>query len=102
MLLRPRRNLSRHLDEATELAKSGVEIYGDRRTHVKAAVADERHGALFSANFDFEHGLTSGVEAGCRLDGTPALNDTTRYLRHAIDQANLVHAVRPTHRDLDE
>jgi len=32
----------------------------------------------------------------------PALGDTTRYLRHAIDQANLVYAVRPTHRDLDE
>ena len=102
LLLRPRRNLPRHLAEATELAKSGVEIYGDQRTHVKAAVADERHGALFSANFDFEHGLTSGVEAGCRLDSTPALNDTTRYLRHAIDQANLIYAVRPTHRDLDE
>ena len=102
LLLRPRRNLPRHLAEATELAKSGVEIYGDQRTHVKAAVADGRHGALFSANFDFEHGLTSGVEAGCRLDGTLALGDTTRYLRHAIDQANLVYAVRPTHRDLDE
>lgn len=102
LLLRPRRNLPRHLTEATELAKSGVEIYGDQRTHVKAAVADGRHGALFSANFDFEHGLTSGVEAGCRLDDTPALGDTTRYLRHAIDQANLVYAVKPTRRDLNE
>jgi len=102
LLVRPRRNLPRHLAEASELAKSGVEIYGDQRTHVKAAIADGRHGALFSANFDFEHGLTSGVEVGCRLDGTPALADATRYLRHANDQANLVYAVGPTHQDLDE
>jgi phosphatidylserine/phosphatidylglycerophosphate/cardiolipin synthase-like enzyme len=102
LLIRPRRDRPRHLAEATELAKSGVEIYGDRRTHVKAAIADGRHGALFSANFDFEHGLTSGVEVGCRLDDTLALGDAARYLRHAIDQANLVYAVRPTHRDLDE
>ena len=102
LLVRPRRNLPRHLAEAAELAQAGAEIYGDTRTHVKAAIADERHGALFSANFDFEHGLTSGVEVGCRLDGTPALADTTRYLRHAIDQATLTYAVRPTHRDLDE
>lgn len=102
LLIRPRRNQPRHLAEAAELAKSGVEIYGDPRTHVKAAIADGRRGALFSANFDFEHGLTSGVEVGCRLDGTPALADATRYLRHATDQANLVYAVKPTHRDLDE
>ncbi|MGD0246921.1 MAG: phospholipase D-like domain-containing protein, partial [Streptosporangiaceae bacterium] len=102
LLVRPRRNLSRHLAEAAELAQAGAEIYGDTRTHVKAAIADERHGALFSANFDFDHGLTSGVEVGCRLDGTPALADTTRYLRHAIDQATLIYAARPTHRDLDE
>jgi phosphatidylserine/phosphatidylglycerophosphate/cardiolipin synthase-like enzyme len=102
LLVRPRRNLPRHLAEAAELAQAGAEIYGDTRTHVKAAIADERHGALFSANFDFEHGLTSGVEVGCRLDGTPALTDATRYLRHAIDQSSLAYAVRPTHRDLDE
>ena len=102
LLIRPRRNLARHLAEATELAQAGVEVYGDTRTHVKAAIADDRHGALFSANFDFEHGLTSGVEVGCRLDGTPALADAARYLRHAIEQATLVYAVRPTHRDLAE
>jgi hypothetical protein len=102
LLMRPRRNHPRHLAEAAELAQAGAEIYGDTRTHVKAAIADGRHGALFSANFDFEHGLTSGVEVGSRLDGTPALDDATRYLRHAIDQSSLAYAVRPTHRDLDE
>jgi phosphatidylserine/phosphatidylglycerophosphate/cardiolipin synthase-like enzyme len=102
LLVRPRRNLPGHLAEAAELAHSGVEIYGDQRTHVKAAIADDRYGALFSANFDFEHGLTSGVEVGCRLDDTPALGDATRYLRHAIDQANLVYAANPTHQELDE
>jgi phosphatidylserine/phosphatidylglycerophosphate/cardiolipin synthase-like enzyme len=102
LLVRPRRHLPRHLADATELAESGVEIFGDQRTHVKAAIADGRHGALFSANFDFEHGLTSGVEVGCRLDDTSALGDATRYLRHAINQANLAYVVRPTHRELDE
>lgn len=102
LLLRPRRNQPAHLAEAAELAKAGVEIYGDQRTHVKAAIADGRHGALFSANLDFEHGLTSGVEVGCRLDDTPALTDATRYLQHAIDQAALIYAVNPTHLDLSE
>ena len=100
LLLRPRRNKPRHLADAAELAQAGAVVYGDTRTHVKAAIADARHGALFSANFDFEHGLTSGVEVGCRLDGTPALAETTRYLRHAIDQATLSYTFRPTHRDL--
>jgi hypothetical protein len=44
------------------------------------AIADRRHGALFSANFDTQWGLTSRVEVGCRLDGTSALSETVRYI----------------------
>jgi hypothetical protein len=102
LLLRPRRNRPDHLADAAELARAGVEVYGDPLTHVKAAIADRSRGALFSANFDFEHGLTSGVEVGCRLDGTPALGDATRYLQHAIDQAAVCYMARPSHRDLDQ
>ena len=38
----------------------------------------------FSANFDAKHGLLSGVEAGVRLDGEPALRAVARCFDHAV------------------
>jgi phosphatidylserine/phosphatidylglycerophosphate/cardiolipin synthase-like enzyme len=101
LLLRPRRHIPDHRADAEALAEAGAEIYADLRTHVKLAIADRRHGAIFSANFDTQRGLTSGVEVGCRLDGTPALAETVRYIEHAIDQAELKMAVNPSHHELN-
>ena len=101
LLLRPRRHISDHRADAEALAQAGAEIYADPRTHVKVAIADRRHGAIFSANFDTARGLTSGVEVGCRLDGTSALPETVRYIEHAIDQAELELAVNPSLHDLN-
>jgi hypothetical protein len=69
---------------------------GDSLNHAKGVIADGRHGALFSANLDGEHGLTSGAEVGVRLDGSPALAEAERYLRHAIEHADLEFVVSPT------
>jgi hypothetical protein len=78
-----------------------VTIYGDSLNHAKGAIADESHGALFSANFDAHHGLDSGVEMGTRLDGTPALAEALRYFEHAIAFSDQVFELRPTQAALD-
>jgi len=101
LLCRARNNIPDHRDEAAALAALGVRIIGDSLTHAKGVIADGRHGALFSANLDGDHGLTSGVEVGVRLDGLPALTEAHRYLRHAIDHADLEFVVGPTQGQLN-
>jgi phosphatidylserine/phosphatidylglycerophosphate/cardiolipin synthase-like enzyme len=100
LLVRPRRDRDDHVADIAALAAAGVEVHGDTETHMKGVIADGRHGALFSANFDSEHGLTTGVEAGVRLDGTPALGEARRLFAHALDQATLSYALDPTHEEL--
>ncbi|WIM99658.1 phosphatidylserine/phosphatidylglycerophosphate/cardiolipin synthase family protein [Actinoplanes oblitus] len=94
------RNLPRDLRDARMLTELGVRLFPDSLTHAKGALADGRTGALFSANFDFDHGLINGVEMGVRLDGTPALADAHRYLRHAMRNADMEYAARPSQREL--
>jgi phosphatidylserine/phosphatidylglycerophosphate/cardiolipin synthase-like enzyme len=102
LLIRPRRNRADHVDDAAALARAGVEVYADTETHMKGVIADDERGALFSANFDSQHGLTDGVEVGVRLDGTTALAEVRRLFLHAIDQASLRLVADPTHQTLAE
>lgn len=102
LLARARNNLVTHRRDAEALAGLGVSIHADSLNHAKAVIADERHGALFSANFDAHHGLLSGVEVGVRLDGQPALNEAVRYFDHALANADLTFVVRPTQREMNE
>ncbi|MBU2670180.1 phosphatidylserine/phosphatidylglycerophosphate/cardiolipin synthase family protein [Actinoplanes bogorensis] len=101
LLCRARNNLSSHRDEALALSALGVRVVGDSLNHAKGVIADGRHGALFSANLDGEHGLTSGAEVGMRLDGSPVLAEAERYIRHAIEHADLEFAVSPTQAQLN-
>jgi phosphatidylserine/phosphatidylglycerophosphate/cardiolipin synthase-like enzyme len=96
MLVRARNNMPGHRRDATELAKLGVTIYADSLNHAKGVIADDTYGALFSANFDAQHGLDSGVEVGLRLDGTPALAEAIRYFQHAMTYSDLVFDTGPT------
>nr|ADK54891.1 phospholipase D [uncultured soil bacterium] len=96
------RNQPGHLRDAAALAALGVELYPDSLTHAKGAVADAAHGALFSANFDLDHGLVNGVEAGIRLDGTPALGEARRFLLHVMRHSDLRYVQSPAHTDLDQ
>ena len=100
MLVRGRNNVATHCEDAQRLADLGVEIIADTLNHAKGVIADGRHGALFSANFDAQHGLTNGVEAGVRLDGLDALQDARAYFDHAMDNADLRFVNRPTSRTL--
>lgn len=91
MLVRALNHRDRHRQDAAGMHDLGVRLLADHYNHAKAAVADNgAKGALFSANFDSEHGLDpgSGLETGARLDGTAALSNLTRYLRHALANAD--------------
>jgi phosphatidylserine/phosphatidylglycerophosphate/cardiolipin synthase-like enzyme len=101
LLVRGRNNHPSTRRDATTLAGLGVRIYGDSLTHVKAAIADGRYGALFSANFDAQHGLNSGAETGVLLDDQPALHEAVRHLGHAISHADLTFRQNPTQREMD-
>jgi phosphatidylserine/phosphatidylglycerophosphate/cardiolipin synthase-like enzyme len=89
MLLRGRNNVHAARAEATAFAEAGVEIRPDRLNHAKGVIADGRRGALFSANFLTDQGLTGGVEVGMRLDGTPALSEALRYFDHVMAEADM-------------
>lgn len=83
MLLRGR-DRTEFLEDPDALAEAGVRLFPCSLNHAKGLIADRKRGALFSANFDFVHGLTGGVELGMRIDGTPALAEALRYFEHAI------------------
>jgi phosphatidylserine/phosphatidylglycerophosphate/cardiolipin synthase-like enzyme len=102
MLVRSRNNLPGHRRDAGVLAGLGVTICADSLNHAKGVIADDAYGALFSANFDAQHGLVSGVEVGLRLDGTPALHEATRYFRHAMAYSDQVFDPHPSQELLDQ
>lgn len=89
MLLRGRNHADAARAEASAFAETGVEIYPDQLTHAKAAIADGRCGAVFSANFLTYQGLIGGVEVGMRLDETQALAEAARYYEHVMAEADL-------------
>jgi phosphatidylserine/phosphatidylglycerophosphate/cardiolipin synthase-like enzyme len=101
LLVRARNNIADHRADTAALVDLGVTIHGDSDTHAKGVIADGRYGALFSSNFDADHGLFDGVEVGVRLDGRPALVEAHRYFQHAMAHADLTFAARPTQRELD-
>jgi hypothetical protein len=102
LLTRPRNNLAGHRRDAQSLAKLGVTVLGDTQNHAKCAIADGNVGAVFSANFDTEHGLISGVEMGARLDGSSALRDVCAFFTHLVENADCAFAARPQQRDMNE
>lgn len=102
LLCRARNNMRSQRQDATALHDLGVRIYSDSLNHAKGVIADDEHGALFSANFDAKHGLRDGVEMGIRLDGQPALTEATRFFGHAMANADCEFARRPTLRQMDQ
>jgi phosphatidylserine/phosphatidylglycerophosphate/cardiolipin synthase-like enzyme len=102
LIIRGRNNVRGHREDARLLHELGVSVFADHLNHAKGVIADRTAGALFSANFDAKHGLTSGVETGMRIDGTAALADATSYFEHAINNASLEFVCDPTQRVMDE
>jgi hypothetical protein len=101
LFIRQRNAWLEQIDELCELHDAGVAIHGDLRNHAKVAIADRQLGVLFSANFDGDHGLDSGVEVGYRLSQANSLSELNRYMEHAISNADARFVRNPTLTELD-
>ncbi|MDB5389977.1 MAG: hypothetical protein JWM11_5623, partial [Planctomycetaceae bacterium] len=101
MLARRRNPSQNSRDNMRVLANLGIELLGDKTNHAKGAIADGQTGLMFSANFDLNRGLTSGIEMGVILDHSKALDDFHRYLTFAMERASDVFVPSPTHADLN-
>jgi phosphatidylserine/phosphatidylglycerophosphate/cardiolipin synthase-like enzyme len=104
LLVRTRANNPLQRGQAQLFHDLGVRVVADTVNHAKAVIADDQHGALFSANLDVEHGLVpgKGLEIGARLDGQPALGDLVAYLDHALRCAPYEFVGTPTTRQLHD
>lgn len=102
LFIRQRNAFPRQSSELECLHDLGVEVLGDLRNHAKAVIADGKHAVVFSANFDAQHGLDSGVEVGVYLpSGTKVVTAVDRYLQHAIENADVRYVRNPSQADLD-
>jgi hypothetical protein len=94
----PRRSTRESL---RRLAAIGVEIRGDSTNHAKFIIADRRRGAMFSANLDAEHGITSGIEVGVTVAGDEATGLCGYFDEAFHDHRSAPFIDGPTHGDLD-
>jgi len=84
------------------LASIGVEVRGDSTNHAKFVIADRKTGALFSANLDAEHGLTSGIEVGAAVSGEEAAALCGYFEEAFSDPASAPFVDGPTHADMNQ
>jgi phosphatidylserine/phosphatidylglycerophosphate/cardiolipin synthase-like enzyme len=76
----------RDLEEIGALLDLGIQVRANHENHAKYAIADGKFGLLFSANFDGEHGLTTGVEAGVWL-GQDEAGEVARWHSQMWEEA---------------
>lgn len=101
ILLRVRNHFGTHRRDAVALASLGVRIFGDDLNHAKGVISDYKKGLLFSANFDANHGLRSGVEVGVMLPAeSNAVRDAASFFEHSIACSRFRFAVDPSHEEL--
>ena len=100
--LRQRNARPNEMIDVLAAAEMGVQIHGDIRNHAKAVIADRRAALVFSANLDANHGLTSGVEAGVRLENAESVARVVNYFDYIISTANTKFVQNPTLAELDD
>ena len=88
LFIRQRNAWPEQMKDVVALHDMGVEIHADLRNHAKVAIADDRTAVVFSANFDANHGLDSGVEVGVCVGDEPSLRELSRYMEHVITHAD--------------
>ncbi len=101
LLVRQRNAWPDQMSDLLVAADMGVAIHGDLRNHAKVIIADRDVGVVFSANLDAAHGLTSGVEAGIRVDDSDAIKALSEYVEHVISNADAAFFRNPTVGELD-
>jgi phosphatidylserine/phosphatidylglycerophosphate/cardiolipin synthase-like enzyme len=94
--VRGRGHIAKFRSDFCKLQDMGVEIYADTRNHAKGIIADKKRGAIFSANYDANNGLTNGVEVGVKFHQAPVLTHVCNYVEHAIQNANLSFVRNPS------
>lgn len=102
LLLRSRNHVSVQRRDAQALAELGCEVFADGDNHAKGVIADGREAILFSANFDAEHGLIQGVEAGVRLGEPRLIQKASAFFEGLLQAAPLRLSNSPTHADLQK
>jgi hypothetical protein len=97
LLLRVRNHFATHRRDAELLSSLGVQVFADDLNHAKGIISDRQRGILFSANFDADHGLCNGVEAGTILPpGSSAVQDAADFFEHSMAHCRFRFSVDPT------
>lgn len=100
LLVRSQNHIPSQRQDAEEFAKLGVEVFADDVNHAKCVIADRQQAILFSANFDAQHGLTSGVEAGMRLLESWLVRRASEFFEGLLRAAPIELRTSPTHEAL--
>ena len=74
------------------LEKLGCQNYGDDNNHSKCVIS-ESEGIIFTANIDGKHGLKSGFEVGCILEGE-TLEQMRDYVNDLFKKVNHEYTTR--------
>ncbi len=102
LLVRARNHVFSQRRDAGEFAALGCTVVADDVNHAKCVIADGKEAVLFSANFDAQHGLTSGVEMGVRLVETRLVQRAYAFFDGLIRAAPMRLIVSPSHADLQK
>lgn len=100
LLVRARNHVPSQRRDAGEFAALGCEVMADDVNHAKCVIADGKEAVLFSANFDAQHGLTSGVEAGVHLVEPRLVQGATTFFEGLLRAAPMRLLVSPSHEAL--
>lgn len=100
LLVRARNNVPSQRRDAEAFAAIGCDVLADDVNHAKCVIGDDSEAVLFSANFDAQHGLTSGVEAGIRLVEPRLVRGARAFFEGLILSAPVSLVVAPSHATL--
>lgn len=100
LLLRAQNHVPSQRHDAEAFAALGCSVFADEGNHAKCVIADNTEAVLFSANFDAQHGLTSGVETGMRLVEPRLVRQARAFFEGLLRAAPARLVVSPSHQVL--
>lgn len=102
LLLRSQNHVPAQRRDAEAFTALGCSVFADEVNHAKCVIADNNEAVLFSANFDAQHGLTSGVETGMRLVESRLVQRTYMFFDDLIRAAPIRLVVSPSHAEFQK
>jgi phosphatidylserine/phosphatidylglycerophosphate/cardiolipin synthase-like enzyme len=100
LLLRAQNHVPSQRRDAEAFTALGCSVFADEVNHAKCVIADRTDAVLFSANFDAQHGLTSGVETGMRLVESRLVQRTYAFFDELIRAAPVRLVASPSHQQI--